>query len=134
MRSSRALMLCLLLMSLTAWPMPAQSITSSTPEQNASEIDPAMWYLGSDVRDMLSQVIAIGQEEIRRTAEEAVKTAVAPLLADKAQLTSERDGYRDSWDAAENRSQRAQAALVWVGLGASMLGIILGAVGAAVFR
>jgi hypothetical protein len=83
---------------------------------------------------MLRQVIAIGREDIRRTAEEAVKVAVAPLLADKAQLTVERDSYHQSWDAAEDRAQRAQEALVWVGIGAAVLGLILGFTGAALAR
>ena len=119
--------LCLLLMSLTAWPTLGQSTTSSTPEQIVSGIDPAMWYLGSDVQDALRQVIALGQEEIRSTAEEAVKTAVAPLLADKAQLTTERDGYRESW-------QRAEASTVLVGIGAAIVGALLGAAAVALLK
>lgn len=118
MRSSRVWMLCLLLLSLMAWPMPAQSTTSSTPEQIVSAIDPALWYPGSQVRDALLQVIQIGQEEIRRTAEEAVKVAVAPLLADNAQLAIERDLYKAKYEEAAN-------ALGWGIIGGGAAGLLL---------
>lgn len=121
MRNRLAWMLYLLLMSLTAWPMPAQSTMPLTPEQIVSAIDPGMWYQGSDVRAALLQVITIGQEEIRRTAEEAVKTAVAPLLADKAQLTTERDGYKAAFEVDQARLLPWQIA----GVGGGVLSLIL---------
>lgn len=126
MRSARVLMACLLLMSLTAWTTQAQSATSSTPGQIALGIDPEKWYLGSDVQAAIDRIIAIGKQEIQRTSEEAVKAAVAPLLADKAQLTTERDGYKVAWEKAEDRAALAVRITAGVGVAALVVGFLVG--------
>lgn len=143
-KSRLAWMLCLLATSLILFPTPARSEEQLTPQQIVSSIDPTLWYPGLQVRDALQQVIQIGVEEAKQGMEEAVKKAVAPLLADKAQLTSERDGYKAAFESDQAKLGFWQAmtwstsgaavgalagALMGKDVGSSLLGAALGAGG-----
>ncbi len=114
-----------LLVLWMAWPTPARCEQPLTPEQIVSSIDPNLWYLGSDVQVAMLQVILIGQEEVKRTAEEAVKAAVTPLKAENAQLKVERDEYESSWKSSEADLQNAHRRTIYVGIGSGLAGIIL---------
>ncbi|MCK9282559.1 MAG: hypothetical protein M0P71_18235 [Melioribacteraceae bacterium] len=86
-----------------------------------SLIDPSLWFQGSDVRDALGQIIQIANDSIKATAEtaanEAVKEAVSPLLADIAAKNEQIKGYNKLlMDMDKDRLaavQRAQAAEGW---------------------
>ncbi len=117
----------LLALLLTGWPTQGRCETPSQAEQIVSSIDAALWYPGSAVQDALRQVIQIGQEEGKRTAEEAVKTAVTPLLAEAARLTVERDGFKKNWETSVAALQRTRWACVGVGLGGALVGAAVAA-------
>lgn len=126
MRKPRdAWILPLLVILWMASPTLARCEEPSTPEQIVSQIDPAAWYLGSDVQAAMLELILIGQQEAKTTAEEAVKTAVTPILADNARLTVERDEYKESWEQSELALQRANRRTIYIGLGAGALGAAL---------
>jgi len=94
MKRKSVLILFPLLTLLTAFPMPARSAEPLTAEQIVSVIDSGMWYQGSDVRAALFQVIQIGQQEIKQTAEEAVKAAVVPLEAEISRQKAEKEFWQ----------------------------------------
>lgn len=126
MRIARiAWILLLLTLWLTASATPARCEGPLTPEQIVSAIDPEMWYLGSDVQAAMLELLLIGEQEIKRTAEEAVKAAVTPILADNAQLTVERDEYKEAWVESEAKISRARRRTIWIGVGAGFLGAAL---------
>lgn len=105
--------------------MTAQSQTESETQLKMdrilSLIAPDQWFLGSDVRDALQEIITIADESIAATsqkaADEAVKTAVVPLLADKAAEKTRADGWEAEYRKAETDRlaalQRAETAEKW---------------------
>lgn len=88
----KALLLCLLILSnCPAWSQP------STVEQIVSSIEPEKWYQGSDVRDAISQILLIAQDEIRATAEQAVIAATTELVKQNTAARAELEAWK--WGA-----------------------------------
>jgi len=78
------LLVCLLILFTSpTWSEPL------TPEQVVSSIEPTKWYLGSDVRDTMSQVLTLAQDSIQTTTNEAVRAATTSLVTMNTELATE---------------------------------------------
>ena len=122
---------CLMMILLIALLMPMISATPQEPqqaptrEQILSSIDPNNWYSGSDVRDCVSGIFLIADDEIRlayqQGAEYGAAAAAVPLLVVNAGLRAWKD------EAEKELSKSFWNTMLWVG-GGIVAGFIVGVV------
>lgn len=119
MRKALVVLLLLLTVLLPIWS--EQPPTAPLPpdvqlrlEQIVSSIDPQMWYLGSDVRVALLDLMTIALEEQQRTVDEAVSAATAPLLEEGKRAV-----------ATIGKMEREARVLKWALVGASGITILM---------
>ena len=122
---------CLMMILLIALLMPMISAIPQEPqqaptrEQILSSIDPNNWYSGSDVRDCVSGIFLIADDEIRLAYQQGVNQgavmAAVPLLVANAGLQAWQDG------AEEKLKKNFWNTMLWVG-GGIVTGFIIGVV------
>jgi hypothetical protein len=112
-----AWLLCLLTLWWIACPMPARSETQLIPQSLPEKAESTICLTGTEWRQMEAEIAYELETTAKQAADEAVKAAVAPLLADLAGLRVERDGLRAALAAetarADLEARDAATARAW---------------------